>query len=174
MAFRANQISGASSCREAYCCETDVPLTKDDIGIIVNGIRSGEISSGVIKDAIARSEDPEQNGICPFLTPERRCSIYDHRPLVCVVWGIGGDPLDEKDYDLAVERYKQGKSDTYPNMLLIQANCIPCRIETHPDSTPIEANELALKARKALRYKRKGGEEYAMTDFLREELPLIR
>ena len=25
---------------------------------------------------------------CPFLTPEKRCGIYDVRPLICRLWGV--------------------------------------------------------------------------------------
>lgn len=174
MALRANAIANASSCRKAFCCEASVPLTKGDLGIIVKGIRSGEITDDIVSDAIARSQDPEKNKICPFLTSEERCSIYDHRPLTCILWGIGGDPIDNKHYNQAVKESRQGGSNTYPNLLLVQSTCLSCRITTHADSTPIEANELASKARSALRYKRKGGKEYTIIDFTRKELPSIR
>lgn len=174
MALRANEIANASSCREALCCEASVPLTRGDIGTIVKGIRSGKITDDIVSDAVARSQDPKHNEICPFLTPAQRCSIYKDRPLTCILWGIGGDPIDKKHYDQAVEASRQGGSNTYPNLLLVQSTCLSCRITTHADSTPIEANQLALEARSALRYKRKGGKEHTIIDFTREELPSIR
>lgn len=27
-------------------------------------------------------------GVCPNLTPKKRCSIYDKRPLICRLWGM--------------------------------------------------------------------------------------
>jgi Fe-S-cluster containining protein len=30
----------------------------------------------------------EPVGLCSMLTPEGRCSVYEHRPLICRMWGV--------------------------------------------------------------------------------------
>lgn len=34
----------------------------------------------------------DRDGVCAFLTPEYRCAIYDHRPHICRIFGIGDHP----------------------------------------------------------------------------------
>ena len=173
-AFRANEIETSSCVGEGACCESTVPLTRGDLGIIISDIRRGKISSKIINEAISRSQDPQRSGRCPFLNPENRCDIYESRPLTCMVWGIGGDPLDPENYADAVRNYKNGGLNRYPNLLLEQNTCISCRMQTAFGSTSIEANELALKACRAIVPLRKKGQDYTILKFVRDGISEIK
>lgn len=174
-ALYANSIEPSSCIGDAACCDAEVPVSSGDIGVIIRDIRNGKIARNVIDDAVRRNQDPERNNRCPFLTEGNKCSIYESRPIVCVVWGIGGLPIDEESYQQSVNEWKvTGESQQYPNMLLEQSTCIGCRIQTCFNSTSVEANEAALRApgmAQATYPIMKKGKPYTLTQFVTTELP---
>lgn len=173
MALRANEIGPSSCVGNGACCESTTPLVIGDAGLIIRDIRSGKISSETINETISRSQDPKRQTLCPFLNTENRCSIYESRPLTCVVWGIGGLPLDGEDYARAIRGWERsGIPDTYPNIDLNQLTCLKCRLSTASNSTKIEANELALKASRfaEIRTERRRGGQYTVSQFVKAEL----
>lgn len=171
--LRANAIEPSACVGNGACCTSEVPLTKGDVGIIERDIRHGRISREVVNAAIARSQDPERSEQCPFLDFENRCSIYESRPLICIVWGIGGAPSPAGHIDLGnlVEETGPGR---IRNMDLEQATCFQCRLMTAFDTTSVEANELAREASlqtEPVLIKR--GREYTTAEFVRKDLPFI-
>jgi Fe-S-cluster containining protein len=68
------------------CCDPAPYLTPHDIAIIQQGIRRKEISQNIISAARKRVG----GSACGFLDENRRCTIYDHRPVVCIATGTAG------------------------------------------------------------------------------------
>lgn len=174
MALRANTIGPSACVGDGKCCTPDIPLTKGDLAVIVKNVRRSNIPREVVRETIERSNDLNRQDKCAFLDPDNKCSIYPYRPVTCIVWGIGGLPMDKPDYYKAKREWeKSGTPDEYPNVTLEQFTCLGCRFMTAFDATKIEANELAMKASEANTntLKKKNGEPYALMDYVKTELP---
>ena len=78
MVFIDNTCNGkCSNC--ASCCGSILPLTEKDIKRISYIIKSKKIKPSRPKVILAKDIDL----VCPFLTNEKKCSIYKHRPAIC-------------------------------------------------------------------------------------------
>lgn len=167
--LRANSIESSACVANGTCCISDVPLTKGDVEIIVEGIRQGQISRDVIYATIDRSRDSKRREKCPFLNSENKCSIYDSRPLICIVWGIGGSP-----HKFSLEGVQKAEPGRINNSDLIQQACLECHLLTVFNTTSEEANELAQEARlQAEPVLMEGGRKYTTSEFVKRELPFI-
>ncbi len=171
--LRANAIEPSACVGDGACCTSQVPLTKGDVGIIIEDIRRGRISREVVDATIDRSQDPERSEQCPFLDTENRCSIYESRPLICIIWGVGGPPSPMGHIDLGDLVEKTGP-DRIRNMDLEQTTCFKCHLMTAFDTTSVEANKLAREASlQTAPVLMKRGRQYTTTEFVKRELPYI-
>ncbi len=99
------QLSPQHPCSKgnAVCCdERDVPISPGDTRFISAAIESGAIPAETVATAKANAADTERPH-CPFLGPNRECTIYEFRPIVCVATGTGGIPKPESTIELEVE-----------------------------------------------------------------------
>ncbi|MBQ6908995.1 MAG: YkgJ family cysteine cluster protein [Synergistaceae bacterium] len=67
-----------SNCGE--CCGTFLPVTKEDIAVIKEYIKTNNITPCYHG---AKDADYIIDEICPFLNSAKKCSIYEVRPLIC-------------------------------------------------------------------------------------------
>lgn len=86
-----------SRCNTSECCQNrKVRLTFFDAQYILEAIKNGEISKKVAEQAWETAKD-RNSRICPFLNSEtNKCTIYNHRPLVCMTYGYGHIPNQEE------------------------------------------------------------------------------
>ncbi len=63
----------------ASCCGSLLPLTEKDIKRIKYIVKSRKLKPCRPKAAVAVGFDL----VCPFLTVEKKCSIYEYRPAIC-------------------------------------------------------------------------------------------
>jgi hypothetical protein len=112
------------------CCnERDIPVTPSDERYIAAGIRSGKISAETVFRARKNAKDSSV-GHCPFLGPDKKCTIYEFRPIVCVVTGIGAKPNDPAK--LQAENYhmkRTGEDRGFPSDSTQSCMCKPCHLE---------------------------------------------
>lgn len=74
------------------CCEPDIVITEGDASLIQRGAMDGKIPQSVLGKAIERATDLRRDR-CPFLGEENECTIYDLRPIICVLTGAGAAPF---------------------------------------------------------------------------------
>jgi Fe-S-cluster containining protein len=79
---------------KADCCDRSVGLTREDAALLLRALAHGKISAEV-RDKAARNLADKASDRCPFLDENRACLIYEHRPLICLAWGVGGRPKPE-------------------------------------------------------------------------------
>jgi Fe-S-cluster containining protein len=60
--------------------------------------RSGKVPTVRVRDAAGV-------GFCPLLTDDRRCGVYDVRPLICRLWGVVDDPQMRCPHGCVPDRY---------------------------------------------------------------------
>ena len=78
MVFCDNTDNGKCS-KCGMCCGSLLPLTEKDIKRVKYIVQTKDIKPQRPKVAAAVGFDL----MCPFLTTERKCIIYNHRPAIC-------------------------------------------------------------------------------------------
>lgn len=76
------------------CCKRDLRLLPEDREGIIEAVESGDIDDATLQRALQRAKDDELE-FCPFLGEQGECTIYPHRPVVCIQHGNGGLPKDK-------------------------------------------------------------------------------
>ncbi|MEZ4523327.1 MAG: YkgJ family cysteine cluster protein [Thermomicrobiales bacterium] len=85
------------------CCKRDLTLLPEDEGVILEAVAGGEIEPSTIARARPRARDDNEE-FCPFLGDRGECTIYAHRPLVCMQHGNGGLPRDRALAKRAIQK----------------------------------------------------------------------
>lgn len=107
------------------CCEPDIQITADDALNIRQSAMKGLIPLNVIQDAKKRVRNKNRQR-CAFLGDDNECSIYEFRPLVCIITGTGGKPRTE-DVRKAVDLFKiTGKDTEISCTKVTDASCVDC------------------------------------------------
>lgn len=110
----SEQMPQEHMCRKGNgaCCEArGLAIVADDAKIILQGIQDGSISPATVSTAIENSRD-EGNTYCPFFDRGKRvCTIYTHRPVQCISYGMSATPLPTSEYHAAVLNRKYTKRD---------------------------------------------------------------
>lgn len=76
------------------CCKRDLRLLPEDRELIQEAVERGDIDQQTLDRAVERAKDDELE-FCPFLGDQGECTIYAHRPVVCIQHGNGGLPKDK-------------------------------------------------------------------------------
>lgn len=74
------------------CCEPDIAMSNNDALNIRQAALQGRIHLNVISDAKRRVRDKNRER-CAFLGDNNQCTIYEDRPLICILTGAGGKPI---------------------------------------------------------------------------------
>jgi hypothetical protein len=92
-------LSDEHACRRgcSVCCEAKVPVTSTDAAYVQNAVRRGDIPPEVV--LAAKQKADTKNRSCPFLA-EGSCTIYEQRPLICIITGYGAIARSEKQLTL--------------------------------------------------------------------------
>lgn len=80
---------------KADCCRTDLLLADSDAAYIREGIQHGDISSQTLVSAKDRARKGKK--VCPFLSENKECTIYERRPLICIATGTMAIPSNAED-----------------------------------------------------------------------------
>ena len=73
------------------CCSNFLPLAKSEVERIIAYVKEQRINISKPK-----------NGACPFLSREKRCLIYEARPLICRLFKCSAPTPSYKDFKLLV------------------------------------------------------------------------
>lgn len=94
-AQKALELTPDSPCKIgiAQCCSADTPILREDADLILESFRSGKIDPIVGRKITANLDNPIRRGVCPFLDGDKRCMVYEDRPLLCMIYGTGGLPM---------------------------------------------------------------------------------
>lgn len=75
-------------CKEgcSYCCENgDYPLSETELMFIMQGFaKTDNETKRLVQENISKMS---RGGACPFLI-NKKCSIYEYRPIICRVHGL--------------------------------------------------------------------------------------
>jgi Fe-S-cluster containining protein len=85
------------------CCKRDLRLLPEDEEVILEAVKRGDIDPTTLQRATLRARDASE-AFCPFLGERGECTIYPHRPIVCMQHGNGGLPKDKAVARRALER----------------------------------------------------------------------
>ena len=88
---------------EGGCCVPDLSMLPEDQEFILVAAAMGDISVETLRRARDRAQDAAVDR-CPFLGDDYLCTIYEHRPVVCIQHGNGGLPKDKATAIRAMER----------------------------------------------------------------------
>ena len=105
---KISPTEGAPACHQgchACCLKPTVPITEPELAVI--SWFSSEVLSGVLRGQVkTRLFEHNERLECPFLV-DRKCSIYDVRPLICRQFlvktrpcEIGEDVLQTRPHDV--------------------------------------------------------------------------
>ncbi len=128
------------------CCTIYAPVSPDDWEHILEGKKLGEITPEVFESAITNAQNPMRVS-CPFLNRDRQCSIYDRRPLDCMVWGIAGTPdLNSKEVETASKKMSTTQVDQRLSLNCVRPfTCESCKLSFKEDATFSLARSLTSK-----------------------------
>lgn len=104
------------------CCKRGLTLLPEDEEIIVEAAARGDIDPATLQRARVRAADPNEE-FCPFLGDRGECTIYEHRPLVCMQHGNGGLPMNRA---LAKKAIQSPGKKTIKVSELEQFACVAC------------------------------------------------
>jgi Putative zinc- or iron-chelating domain len=76
------------------CCVPNLSMLPEDQQMILEAVARGAISVETLRRAKDRVQDKNLDR-CPFLGDSGECTIYEHRPVVCIQHGNGGLPKDK-------------------------------------------------------------------------------
>lgn len=125
-----------SLCRaiDGGCCKRDIKLLIDDQQVILEAVERGDIDPVVVQRARRRAEDDSLDR-CSFLGEQGECTIYAHRPLLCIQHGHGGLPKDKATTMRAV---KSPGNKTIRVSDIEQFSCDACAAHVKPgDRVPL-------------------------------------
>ncbi len=116
------------------CCKRDLKMLPEDQAVITEAIERGEISPATLERALVRAMDDDQE-FCPWLGDAGECTIYPHRPVVCIQHGNGGLP---KDKATALRAMRNPGNKTIRVRDLEQFSCDACAEQFSPnDKIPL-------------------------------------
>jgi Fe-S-cluster containining protein len=107
---------------EGSCCKPDIKMLPEDQEIIVEAIRRGDIPAETIHRAVERARKPGLDR-CAFLGDDNRCTIYEHRPVLCIQHGNGGLP---KSKPVAMKAMRSPGNKTIAISEIEQFSCNAC------------------------------------------------
>ena len=144
----------AHPCRKGrgMCCEGATPVTKYDQGIIMQGVKSRDVSRKTIKLAARRARVDKTK--CGFLDEERQCVIYPFRPIMCIMTGVGGLPnkLHPEVVD-AIELFLSGGPDVeVPTGKLVTSMCPDCAKQLTNEGATISTSTIVVYNQAMLHY----------------------
>lgn len=115
---------------EGGCCKRGLTILPEDEEIIVEAVARGDIEPETLDRARVRARDDREE-FCPFLGDRGECTIYEHRPLVCMQHGNGGLP---KDRALARKAIQSPGNKTVKVSDLEQFACVACSEQVNPNT----------------------------------------
>lgn len=74
------------------CCEPDIVIGEGDASLIQRGFMDGKIPKAILEKAVENALDLSRDR-CPFLGEDNECTIYDRRPIICILTGAGAAPF---------------------------------------------------------------------------------
>ena len=85
----------------SYCCHWKVDATEDEVDILIQAIKNGEVKIDMEKLEEQAKHDndsrlwqsPGENTKCIFLNQSGQCRVYDKRPLSCRKCLVDSDPI---------------------------------------------------------------------------------
>lgn len=104
------------------CCKPNLKMLPEDQQIIYEAYQRGEIAPETIRRAVERARGGERR-FCPFLGDDYRCTIYEHRPVVCIQHGNGGLPRRK---DVALRAMRNPGNKTIRISEIEQFSCDAC------------------------------------------------
>ncbi|HLT18232.1 MAG TPA: YkgJ family cysteine cluster protein [Thermomicrobiales bacterium] len=107
---------------EGGCCKPNLKMLPEDQQVIFEAYQRGEIAPETIRRAVERARGGERR-FCPFLGDDYRCTIYEHRPVVCIQHGNGGLP---KRKDVALKAMRSPGNKTIRVSEIEQFSCDAC------------------------------------------------
>lgn len=141
---RVSKLPSDFPCREglARCCRGEIPITQGDLREIRIGVKRG----GIAEDAISAAQDRARlrREECPFLDDDNRCSIYNHRPLICIATGIGAIPFKpavNQFLKVLKKMEETGEDKGFPTVFCQSTMCNECHIQLNK-----KGSKFSLKA----------------------------
>ena len=107
---------------EGGCCVRDLSMLPEDQEMILEAAACGAIDVATLRRARERAQDDAVQR-CPFLGDAYECTIYAHRPVVCIQHGHGGLP---KDKATAIRAMKRPGKRTLRVADMEQFSCVAC------------------------------------------------
>ena len=107
---------------EGGCCKPNLKMLPEDQEVIAEAFERGDITQETMRRAVALARD-ENRQSCVFLGDDYRCTIYEHRPVVCIQHGNGGLP---KSKALALKAMRNPGNKTIKVSDLEQFSCDAC------------------------------------------------
>lgn len=171
----ANEKFPSSFCLKgkARCCIRDVPITPADAQFLYEGFRSGQIPDAVRQGALKNMSDQTRGNRCPFLGEDNQCTIYDHRPLVCIVFGLGGQPRTREialQLEEAMKIQQATGVEQYISRESIQVYMCPSCIEESPSGPDLSLSVVEATTAIALYLNADDVTREFLPDFVKREL----
>lgn len=110
------------------CCKRDLKMLPEDQQVIAEAVERGDIDQQTLQRARRRAQD-DQERFCPFLGERGECTIYAHRPVVCIQHGNGGLP---KDKPTALRAIRSPGKRTLKIAEMEQFSCDACAAQVEP------------------------------------------
>lgn len=130
-----NKTSTNKLCKKGkgLCCTIYAPVIPEDGNLILDSIQKGTIDNNTVVRAIKNAQNPMRVS-CPWLE-NGECSIYDQRPLTCMIWGVAGRPkMDDKRVREAVIKLNTTRQDQQISASCITAfSCESCHQRISPN-----------------------------------------
>lgn len=90
--FKSTDLTNNGQCSKCgNCCSNFLPLTEHEIKELKKFVKKRKIKPTV------RNFVNGIDGICPFLTLDNKCSIYQKRPYICKLYKCNKRFLEEQE-----------------------------------------------------------------------------
>ena len=93
------------------CCSNLLPLAQSEVERIIEYVKTHQINISKPK-----------NGSCPFLSKEKRCLVYEARPLVCRLFKCSAPTPSYKDFKLLL-REDRAICDVKLTFSVLETHC---------------------------------------------------
>lgn len=138
------QEAGKHPCSKGNgaCCEPDIFITNNDARHIRQEVSQGRIPLKIVRDAKKRLTIKDSDR-CAFLGSNNQCTIYEARPLICILTGAGAGAA-RPDTVAEVARYKATGVDTEISCLKTSnSSCEGCFKEMVQTNFKFKASSIA-------------------------------
>lgn len=93
------------------CCERNSLMCTEDTELLLAAITQGLIAPDILKTSIVNIRSQKSNN-CPFLSTQlRTCTIYQYRPLRCMIAGVCGTVSSQDVIDRAIAQIRMTSTD---------------------------------------------------------------